>query len=107
MLRELEASFGSTVSAWELPLALFRARGFMDQVEDYWERGPGRSAPDVSAYNHALAVYGWDLRDALSKTAATCEEALHGDRADFTEQPPAHPKCRGSTKVGITSREAR
>src|SRR5215813_13690821 len=86
LLRDLDSRFGSTLSIWELPLALFRARRFMDQVEDYWERGPGRLPPLISAYNHALAVYGWDLRDALSKTAASCEAALQTPKDDLISQ---------------------
>jgi hypothetical protein len=86
LLRDLEERFGSKVSAWELPLALFRARQFMDEVEDYWERGPGQTAPLLSAYNHCLAVYGWDLRDALAKTAASCEEAIAAPNDDILSQ---------------------
>jgi hypothetical protein len=86
LLRDLEERFGSKVSAWELPLALFRARQFLDEVEDYWERGPGHTAPSLSAYNHCLAVYGWDLRDALGKTAASCEEALAAPNDDLLSQ---------------------
>ncbi|MDQ3721258.1 MAG: hypothetical protein M3350_10850 [Actinomycetota bacterium] len=86
LLRDLEERFGSKVSVWELPLALFRAREFMDEVEDYWERGPGQTAPLLSAYNHCLAVYGWDLRDALGKTAASCEEAIEAPNDDVLSQ---------------------
>ena len=86
LLRDLEQRFGSKVSAWELPLALFRARQFMDEVEDYWERGPGQAAPDLSAFHHCLAVYGWDLRDALGKTAASCEAAIAAPNDDVLSQ---------------------
>ena len=86
LLRELEKRYGRDLSPWELPLALFRARSWMDGVEDYWERGPGRVAPVVRAYNHALAVYGWDLRDALSQTAAGCEAAVATPKDDLLSQ---------------------
>jgi hypothetical protein len=76
LLRRLEGQFGSSVSLWEVPLALFAARAFMDEVEDYWERGPGRLPPRLDRYNHDLAVYGWDLRDVLSRTAAKAERAV-------------------------------
>jgi hypothetical protein len=99
LLRELEASFGSSLSVWELPLALFRARGFMDEVEDYWERGPGRLAPDIAGYNHALAVYGWDLRDALSKTADTCEKALGTPNDDLINQIVENNSERAALRV--------
>ncbi|MDJ0114690.1 hypothetical protein QM646_50015, partial [Rhodococcus erythropolis] len=78
--------FGPRLDLWEVPLALFAARGFMDQVEDYWERGPGSVAPTFSAINHNLSVYGWDLRDALTKTAHGCEAALHEPHDDLISQ---------------------
>jgi hypothetical protein len=99
LLRDLEERFGSTVSAWEVPLALFRARGFMDEVEDYWERGPGRSAPLISAYNHALAVYGWDLRDTLSKTAASCAAAIEAPNDDLLSQIVQNNSERAALRV--------
>jgi hypothetical protein len=58
--RDLESRLGSSISAWELPAPRFRARKFIDSVEDYWERGAGRDAPVISADNQPLAVYGWD-----------------------------------------------
>lgn len=58
LMRELEQHFGATLDWWELPMALFRGRQFADQVEDYWERGPG-AVPPAPAANHVLAVYGW------------------------------------------------
>lgn len=86
LLRTLEERFGTSTDVWEIPLALFAARGFMDQVEDYWERGPGSVAPTFSAINHNLSVYGWDVRDALTKTAASCEAALHQPHDDLLSQ---------------------
>ena len=76
LLRDLEQRYGPTLSFWEFPLALFRARQLMDEIEDYWERGPGATPTPVSGYMHVLGIYGWDLRDALSKTAATCRATI-------------------------------
>jgi hypothetical protein len=51
---------GSGISVWRL----------LEQVEDWYERGPGSAFPDPSGpANHNLAVWGWDLRDVLSRTA--------------------------------------
>jgi hypothetical protein len=99
LLRVLEERFGSKVSAWELPLALFRARQFMDEVEDYWERGPGQEVPILSAYNHCLAVYGWDLRDALGKTAASCKEAIEAPKDDALLQIVQNNGDRAALRV--------
>lgn len=76
VLRELEREFGSKVDWWETPLALFRAASLIDRIEDYWERGPGAQHPVVNTFLHAQAVLGWDLRDALSHSAATCVAQL-------------------------------
>jgi hypothetical protein len=51
-------------------LDIFRVRGFMRDVEEYYETGPGSAYPDPKGpINHNLAVWGWDLRDALERTA--------------------------------------
>ena len=75
VLRELENSFGATTNPFELPFAVFKVRNLMNDIEEYWERGPGAVPPNIGAYNHALAVFSWDLRDALEKTAAICTAA--------------------------------
>ncbi|MGZ4637999.1 MAG: hypothetical protein ACXV2J_02950 [Actinomycetes bacterium] len=99
LLRDLESHLGPKVSVWEVPMALFLARQFMDEVEDYWERGPGQLAPAISAYNHALAVYGWDLRDALSKTAASCEAAIKAPNDDVLSQIVENNSERAALRV--------
>jgi hypothetical protein len=86
LLRDLEERFGPSLNAFETPLALFRARHFMDEIEDYWERGAGSTAPLIGKVNHNLAVYGWDLRDALDKTARTCVAAIAAPNDDLLEQ---------------------
>src|SRR4051794_3163904 len=77
ILRDLEQQYGPDLNAWETPLALFRVRDLMDGIEDYWERGPGAAPPpNTRELMHALAVYGWDLRDALDRTAAICASRI-------------------------------
>ncbi len=85
LLRRIEQRHGSTLEPWELPTALFTARGFMDEVEDYWERGPGATPPLVG-YLHNLSCFGWDLRDALQKTARDCAERIATPRDDLVRQ---------------------
>jgi hypothetical protein len=99
VLRDLESRFGSEVSAWELPFALFRARDFLDGNEDYWERGAGRIVPSLTTTVHALANYGWDLRDALDKTATTCEAALRVPKDDFLNQIIENSSERAALRV--------
>ncbi|WMM72073.1 hypothetical protein RCF27_19755 [Rhodococcus pyridinivorans] len=85
LLRRIEERHGSTLEPWELPTALFTARGFMDEVEDYWERGPGATPPLVG-YLHNLSCFGWDLRDVLQKTARVCAERIATPRDDLVRQ---------------------
>jgi hypothetical protein len=99
LLRELERHVGSSISIWELPEALFRAREFMDDVEDYWERGPGSIPPRDETINHALAVYGWDLRDALDWTAAKLEKAIKKPKDDPIKQVVENNTERAALRV--------
>jgi hypothetical protein len=111
LLRVLQERFGPRLDLWEVPLAAFAGRAFLDEVEDYWERGPGAFPPDVNRYNHGLAMYGWDLRDVLSRTAAMAEQAVRrpndavfdqlvenaSERAALRVYPRWNPEVRAQT----------
>ncbi len=99
LLREVEDRVGSHLSLWEAPLALFRAREWMDRLEDYWERGPGASASAIASYNHVLAMYGWDLRDVLERTARSCEAGLHRPKDDLLSQVVESNSDRAALRV--------
>jgi hypothetical protein len=118
LLRDLEQQFGEQLDWWEVPLAAFRVRQFMDQVEDHWERGPGSAYPRVTGINHNLAVYGWDLRDALDKTAEWCASHIEQPKDDILQQvienngdlaalyvlPNEPPKARSLTVFGAAEK---
>jgi hypothetical protein len=97
--RDLESRFGAKTSVLELPLALFRAREFLDGVEDYWERGPGSIVPELAGYMHDLGIYGWDLRDALSKSANSCRALIAQPRDNFVDQIVENSKERAALRV--------
>ncbi|MGW1957589.1 hypothetical protein ACWCPI_33360 [Streptomyces sp. NPDC001920] len=99
LLRELSGRFGQDLDWWETPLALFQARRFMDGLEDYWERGPGAVAPRTSFINHNLAVYGWDLRDVLERTAKTCRDALAAPKDHWLRQFVENSGDRAALRV--------
>jgi hypothetical protein len=84
--RLLEQQFGPRLNWWEIPRALFSARQWMDEVEDYWERGPGSVIPRFTAIKHNLATYGWDLRDAMEVTARLCREGIGEPKDDRINQ---------------------
>jgi hypothetical protein len=69
LLAELEDRFGSEISPWETPLALYRVHQHLAESEAWWDKGPGSTQPPERQIMHNLAIYGWDLRDALERTA--------------------------------------
>jgi hypothetical protein len=73
-----------------------RLRSVMDDVEDYWERGDGADlvaqAAQQGPVNHNLAVWGWDIRDALGLTVQMLRDKIDnapGRRDDLTSQIPS------------------
>jgi hypothetical protein len=67
LARQLHANpFLSAVDVWS----------HMEDVQKYYETGPGAAFPDPAGpINNDLAVWGWDLRDPLERTADS-ERAL-------------------------------
>jgi hypothetical protein len=89
LARRLERRYGDEIDWWEFAPALITVRDLLDRIEDYWERGEGSVPPDpYGRINHNLAVYGWDLRNTLSKTADWCLNKIQQNppRDDFTNQ---------------------
>lgn len=105
LIRELEEEFGGRLNWWEFSRALFRVRHFMDQVEDWWERGPGSRVPNVAGINHNLGVYGWDLRDTLERTAQTLERAIEEPRDHFFKQIVENANERAALRVLDSARK--
>jgi hypothetical protein len=99
LLRHLAERFGPTLSWWELPMAVFAAREFLDRVEDYWERGAGSRPPATEAFVHDLSVYGWDLRDALSRTYADCSSRIGAPKDDLLTQIVESNNFRAALRV--------
>jgi hypothetical protein len=99
LVRTLEQRYGDQLSWWEVPAALFSARQWMDVLEDYWERGPGSVVPDVTGVNHNLAMYGWDLRDALHQTGQACRDRLAKPKDDLVTQIVENNTERAALRV--------
>jgi hypothetical protein len=99
LLRDLQARYGESLNPFEVPLALFRARQIMDDLEDYYERGAGSQPPNVVGINHNLAVYGWDLRDTLDRTARTCARAIDRPKDNWINQLIENANERAALRV--------
>jgi len=99
VIRRLESEFGDKIDWWEAAAAVFAVRQVMDQIEDYWERGPGSVPPNTSAINHNLAVYGWDVRDALDRTSAYCAKAIKAPKDDWFAQIVENANDRAALRV--------
>jgi hypothetical protein len=49
----------------------------VSHVKSYWEHGPGSILPSASAsYHDNLAIYGWDVRDAYTRTVGEALAAV-------------------------------
>jgi hypothetical protein len=87
-----------------MPLALFDVRHLMAEIEDWWERGPGSIVPAEVGIKHNLAIYGWDLRDTLERTADTCLAAIEVPRDDWLDQIVQNAGDRSALRVLATAR---
>jgi hypothetical protein len=99
IIRRLERTFGDQINWWELAHAVFEVRSCMDEIEDYWERGPGASVPAVTALNHNLGIYGWDVRDVLSRTSRFCANAITQPKDDWIMQVVDNANDRAALRV--------
>jgi hypothetical protein len=97
-VRELEAAFPDHVRWWELPTAVLRLRSLMDEIEDVWERA-GSRRPEPPGINHNLGIYGWDLRDVLSRTNSSCAAALVARKDNVLHQIVEHHNERAALRV--------
>jgi hypothetical protein len=99
VVRRLEQNFGDRIAWWEAPEALLKLRSVMDQIEDYWERGPGATPPPADGIKHNLGVYGWDLRDVLSRTEQVCASQIKKPRDDLILQLVEAANARAALRV--------
>jgi hypothetical protein len=101
LARQLEQKFDTNIDWWELAPAILFLRDQMDSTEDYWERGRGLDLPTHSLINHNLAVYGWDLRNTLSRTADICQQEINNNppKDDFLQQVVENANDRAALRV--------
>jgi hypothetical protein len=108
LARQLEQKFGTQIDWWELPPALLLLRDHLDKIEDHWERKDGTQLPPQTAINHNLAVYGWDLRNTLSRTADICKQVIDATppKDDFLQQTVENANDRAALRVLNSARNS-
>lgn len=78
LARGIEAAIRERPLPFEAPHVLSTALRISEDVRHYWERGDGNAPlpPAQTTYHENLAIWGWDVRDALSKDRAWCQQRV-------------------------------
>jgi hypothetical protein len=97
LARRLEDDYGDDLNLFEWAGAAADIISMLDEVEDYWERGPG-SEPVEDALYHNLAVWNFRVCDAYTTTPARCDAVIGVDRDDAFKSP-SHGKLRIAREV--------
>ena len=97
LARKLQEKYGRDISFFEWPAAVDSIRSLLDDVEDYWERGPG-DKPVKDIRYHNLAVWGFEVADAYNITPKICRERI-GQPKDEWFRPPSEPRLRTASRV--------
>ncbi|MEW6493496.1 MAG: hypothetical protein AB1589_13470 [Cyanobacteriota bacterium] len=108
LARQIEKKFGETIQWWEFTSFLSFVGDYLDKTEDYWEREAGSIPPEAKGnINHNLAVYGWDLRNTLSRTADICKEVLaqNPSEDDYLRQVVDYHNERAAIRVLNSARD--
>ena len=99
LLRQLSRHFGSKISRYELPGAITLLRQWLDGVEDYWERGPGAQPLPGAELHHNLAVWGFEIGDALALNSSICDRLIAVPKDNFLDQMPEKALYRTARRV--------
>ncbi|HEY9618966.1 MAG TPA: hypothetical protein V6C78_01285 [Crinalium sp.] len=96
------------INAIDATVLLPWLRGFLDKVEDYWERGEGSKAAETGLINHNLAVYGWDLRNTIARTAQDAKDTIRQKppKDDFLSEVPENAQDVATLRVLNTARDS-
>lgn len=113
LARELGERFqvADGINAIDLAVFLPWLQSYLNTNENYWE-GRAKDSPESSEtglVNHNLAVYGWDLRNTLSRTAKTAKEIILKsplkDDFNLLKQVPEHANEIATLEVLNTARD--
>jgi hypothetical protein len=99
LLRRLDEEFGEDVNFLELPVATYKLLRWMDDTEDYWERGPGARPLAYAGPYHNLAVWGFEIQDAYQLTAKLCQQITSESTSNWFKQIPEHAMMRTALRI--------
>jgi hypothetical protein len=99
LLRRLDHQFGADIDWWEWPLAPIFLRQWMDEIEDYWERGPGTAPVRYGGPYHNLGVFGFQVQDAYLLKAGFCQQIASEVSDDWVSQVVGNGMYRAALRV--------
>ena len=97
LLRRLNRFYGPDIfGPLEWPMAIQTIGTFLDDIEDYYERGDGNEfapSPTNRPYYHNVAVRGFDVADAWMVTPELCWEQIESNTDGSGDGPFATPNA--------------
>ena len=87
LLLSLRQHLGTSINwfEWRFELLPLRLPGFIDDIEDYYERGRGARPATYGGVYHNLAVPGFRVRDSFTVTSKYCCEQINRDEGWFED----------------------
>lgn len=103
LLKRVEQRTGPDISRLEWAFkGLPAIAAYLDQVEDYYERGPGRAAKGPRDIPHNLAAYGLTVFESMHLTSEACDQMIAADDGWFKDDvfgTPSGAKYRAAKMV--------
>ena len=99
LLRLMDTTFGKDLNFLEIPVAGLKLREWMDDTEDYWERGRGTEPLRYQGPYHNLAVWGFEIQDSYQVTAEMCKKIIKESSDNWFQQVPEAAMLRTALRV--------
>lgn len=94
LLRTLADRYGPYINWWEFLPAIRTVKRFMNQSEDYWERGDGNGLSLTGPLHHNLANWGFQLADSYTLSAEICRHLIPPAKNQHLNQIPESAQYR-------------
>lgn len=99
LVRRLSKRYGGKLSLLKVVPAALTVQSFMDQVEDYWERGDGSLPSNTGPLHRNLAVFGFQLGDCDTLTEELCRRSIPLAKDDLVSQIPEYSMYRAARRT--------